>query len=110
MYIYIIQCGDTPMYKVGVTSGLSRRLENLQTGCPYQLQYTFIVHCKSKHIAFSMETTLHCRLKPYHVRGEWFNLSTQWLYDTIDILRRVGKVVYTGTQTYINEERYGIPQ
>jgi hypothetical protein len=93
MYIYIIRCGDTDMYKVGVTSNLTQRLDTLQTGCPMQLRYTYVISCNRRNIAYSIEATLHSRLKPNHLVGEWYTLDNYWLSDVQTILGKVGNVV-----------------
>ena len=39
MYImYILRNGNTNQYKIGITNDLNRRLRELQTGCPGELE------------------------------------------------------------------------
>ena len=36
--LYILRNGETNQYKIGITGDLNRRLGELQTGCPAELQ------------------------------------------------------------------------
>ena len=70
--IYVIRCGQSNYYKIGRTSNLSHRLDNLMCGNPYP-----IILCKfitSNHNGL-LEKGLHKILKDYRHQGEWFELS-----------------------------------
>jgi hypothetical protein len=69
--IYAIRAVGTEYVKIGYTTGntLGRRLEGLQTACPYPLEV--LATCPGDHKA---ERSIHLRLfsaKAHH-RGEWF--------------------------------------
>ena len=70
-YIYVIRCNE--YYKIGVADNVERRLYELQTGNPYQLE---IVGCypAPRNMCISFEGTLHSIFEQcgFHVRGEWF--------------------------------------
>jgi len=92
-YIYLLQLDCEPYYKIGVTSDLIRRKDNLQTGNPFELRYFHTVRCKSRYIAYSTETTLHHRYKRYHIRLEWYHLPLDKLLDAVSIISQVGETV-----------------
>ena len=76
--LYILRDGDTNNYKIGYTRNLNRRLGELQTGCPHELQIVKLwKHTQIKAIK-KYERVLHnyftkcgCRIRP---DGEWFEL------------------------------------
>ncbi len=57
--------------KIGVTNNLQRRLQTLQTGCPWRLEVKGVTYDPG---AFQMEHWLHERFDEYRIRpdGEWF--------------------------------------
>lgn len=71
--IYAIRAVGTPFIKIGFVEGkvggLGRRLETLQTGCPYDLE--LIAQCPGD---LKLERYIHnCLLEANaHQRGEWF--------------------------------------
>ena len=74
--VYFIQCGEgkgAPV-KIGVTSDLEKRIESLQTGCPYILSCKALIPCHDKKQAFKLEKHLHNRFKKNRLTGEWFRL------------------------------------
>lgn len=78
-YLYIIRCGRSKYYKIGVTNDLEKRLATHQTGCPYELK--LICYSKAdlddylgKEITY-LEGFLHNNYSEFRVRGEWFELN-----------------------------------
>lgn len=69
--VYIFECKG--LYKIGVTSNISRRLKQLQTGNGFKIveiaSYEFfsMAHC--------IERILHSKFKECNTLSEWFNLS-----------------------------------
>lgn len=76
--LYILQNGDTDQYKIGVTNNLNRRLQQLQTGCPYELKVIKLWTHYNRKIVEKYERVLHryftkcgCKIRD---NGEWFIL------------------------------------
>lgn len=77
--LYILRNGETNQYKIGITNKLNRRLAELQTGCPFELQVVKIWTHYKREVIEKYERTLHnyftkcgCRLRN---NGEWFELT-----------------------------------
>ncbi|WP_330472583.1 GIY-YIG nuclease family protein [Vibrio harveyi] len=84
-YLYIIRCGRSKYYKIGVTNDLEKRLATHQTGCPYELKIVCYFEADlsdflGKEIAY-LESFLHNNYAKLHVRGEWFELNYGHLSD-----------------------------
>jgi len=76
--LYILQNGNTNQYKIGITNNLNRRLQQLQTGCPFELKIVKIWTHYNRKIIEKYERVLHryftkcgCRIRE---NGEWFIL------------------------------------
>lgn len=76
--LYILQNGDTDQYKIGITNNLNRRLQQLQTGCPYELKVVKLWTHYNRKIVEKYERVLHryftksgCKIRD---NGEWFIL------------------------------------
>lgn len=78
--LYIIRCGDTHLFKIGISKDPEKRIKQLQTGNPnlLKLLYQFAVAEKIPVPASKIEATIHSFLKEYHnkhVINEWFELT-----------------------------------
>ena len=71
-YLYLIHAKTTTWYKIGVTGNIDKRLAQLQTSTPLDLEV--IAHCVC-HNAYGAEAYLHEQYKDNKVKGEWFSLS-----------------------------------
>lgn len=76
--LYILQNGNTNQYKIGITNNLNRRLQQLQTGCPFELKIVKIWTHYNRKVIEKYERVLHryftkcgCRIRE---NGEWFIL------------------------------------
>lgn len=77
MVIYFIQAGNKKgPIKIGYTKDISKRLTELQVGCPFTLNLLFFFPAKSKKHAQKMESWFHNRWFRRHIRGEWFKSIT----------------------------------
>jgi hypothetical protein len=81
--IYLIHCEVIDLYKIGISVNPDKRLKQLQTGSPYEMNIISIF--ESKH-PFKTEKIIHNSLKSKkapenfefdfkHLKGEWFNLN-----------------------------------
>lgn len=69
MFLYAIRAEGTGFIKIGVTSDLSGRLRQIQTGSAYPLRY--ILSIKTS-FARKVEQHLHRQLAHNRQEGEWF--------------------------------------
>lgn len=78
--IYVIQCGDKDLYKIGISGCAGSRAEDMQTGCPYELN---VIHSVKVNIEESerVESNLHREYHSQCVRGEWFRLDSEKLFE-----------------------------
>lgn len=71
MYLYVIEAQETNriVHKIGITNDLEKRLNNIQTGNPYPVQYVFYQEMNN---ASKIERWLHIQFKKNRLEGEWF--------------------------------------
>jgi hypothetical protein len=85
-YVYVIKCDGWNYYKIGISKSTPRnRLSNLQSGCPFNLDYITIVHCAHYSL---VESEVHKMLRSKNIRGEWFELNPSELIDVIEFLNQ----------------------
>lgn len=70
--VYFIHAEGTDLVKIGWTSDLDRRFDQLQTASPHTL-HLLGVHVGPREV----ETIYHRDLAPYRQRGEWFFLTRE---------------------------------
>jgi Meiotically up-regulated gene 113 len=78
--VYVIEAVGTNRVKIGYSLNPEKRIKELSTGCPFELQ---LVGCVKGTI--EREKQLHCRFTKYRVNGEWFELKgklSQWISET----------------------------
>lgn len=71
MHVYIIQ--SEHYYKVGLANDPVQRLGELQVGNPIELILKRAICFQNRKVAIMVEKYVHNALKPFSVRGEWFN-------------------------------------
>lgn len=76
--VYFLQAG--PFIKIGRSQALDRRINDLQTACPYQIDYIGSIVGGAKE-----ETMLHRRFAHLRSSGEWFH-ATPALVDHVNSL------------------------
>lgn len=72
-YCYILKAG--PFCKIGHSNNVQRRIETMQTGCPYEITIVCLFAYDIEQTAREMETRLHNRFRRARIRGEWFKYS-----------------------------------
>ena len=79
--IYAIRAVGTEFVKFGVTNGLTpkRRLDTMQTGCPYELE--LLATCDGSTATEGFIHLMLHKAKAHH-RGEWF----KWGFDAETIV------------------------
>jgi Meiotically up-regulated gene 113 len=80
--IYIIQQGDSDLYKIGWTADTepSRRVAALQTASPENLSVVGSFSASSRQT----EATLHRLFSQFKQRGEWFRLNVEQVSHMLD--------------------------
>lgn len=76
-YVYFIQAGTDGPIKIGVTWNIAQRLRMLQYGTPNELHHIGDTRCQDSQAARKLERALHEQLKAAHMRGEWFEPTSE---------------------------------
>lgn len=73
-FVYVIECRSTRPYpvKIGVASNPSKRVIELQTGCPYRLRVIASIPFPTRAAAYDFEQFVHSGNKKAAIGGEWF--------------------------------------
>lgn len=71
-YVYVIRAGE--FIKVGIARNLAKRIDQMQTGCPYEIEVLRAWPCSDP---YAYERKLHHMLRAYRYRGEWFKVSNE---------------------------------
>jgi hypothetical protein len=72
-WVYLIQCGDYPYFKIGVAKvSPAERLDGMQTGSPFELKVIAQAYVKSR---YDIEYELHAKYADRIHRGEWYCLD-----------------------------------
>ncbi len=85
-YIYVIRAvlGEFTYYKIGRTSGVKIRLQQIKTQFkPFPVSVD-ILHSVMVNDMYQTEADLHKYFRDYRVNGEWFNLTLAQL-DTLQL-------------------------
>ena len=75
-HIYILQSGDTGIYKIGRSFSPKNRQKELQAGSAQPLQLLREVYARD---CVALERLLHKRYGMYRQKGEWFSLPPDLL-------------------------------
>jgi len=75
-YVYIVHAVGTCYIKVGKTTHVSRRIQQLGSGMPFPVRLLYAELVKDMD---TMEQVLKSRYAGFHARGEWFELSQEVL-------------------------------
>jgi hypothetical protein len=110
LVIYFIQCGKSGPIKIGQTNNdVQERLNQLQTGCPYELKLLWVYTGDDY-----TESEIHSELSQERTRGEWFHPSgkvfefiNECLFNHIEIGTPNGRCFYI-IECYDLEDRIGI--
>lgn len=104
MYLYVAECLvregkskdlSNPV-KIGVTKDLQRRINQLQTGCPFEIKYIIILKMVSDKQAYKMEKVYHQSFKRERMMGEWFQPRVKNSKLWLSLLQKAQLQVQTG--------------
>ena len=73
MAVYFMADRRNSLVKIGVSSNRDRRLRQLQTGNPFELEFMGWIDDEVDH--YCIEKDLHEKYKNKHFRGEWFSIN-----------------------------------
>ena len=59
--------------KIGLTSDINKRMDQLQTGNSCELVIIALIKCQSRKHSEHIESSIHNRFKHQRIRGEWFD-------------------------------------
>lgn len=97
VYLLKIVNDSETLYKIGYTGeSIHRRISELQTGCPYEIQ---LVDVYSSEYSRVIEMTLHHIFEHKNTRGEWFNLDYE---DEMNFIKLCEK--YNSIQESMNND------
>ena len=68
--IYILNCKE--FYKIGITSNITKRKNELQVGNPFKINIIYFAKVEN---AARLESILHEKFWSKNVSGEWFKLN-----------------------------------
>ncbi len=71
-YIYFIRAKDTNFYKIGVSRNPKRRICDIDSYLPFDLEILSIHYFNN---VYDIETNISNKLESYKIRREWYNLS-----------------------------------
>lgn len=79
-HLYVLAYGDhtqesDQFFKVGIARDIEKRVAQLQTGNPAQLEVAWSVEIPSRPLAINIEREVHRALAQFHVSGEWFKCT-----------------------------------
>lgn len=90
MHVYLIKAdAKRPMFKIGKANNPVKRMSELQTGCPVDLELIGYVRCKSQMHAGTVERDFHHRFRFMRTRdrGEWFWLNRHDEREMVALMR-----------------------
>jgi predicted small secreted protein len=79
-YIYLIKESENNYYKVGVSSNITQRIKQLQTGFAGTIE---LIEKYPSEYSHKIEKSLHRKYNQYNIKGEWFNLPDSVINDFI---------------------------
>jgi hypothetical protein len=83
VYVYAIGMPEGPV-KIGFSSNLHERLQQIQISCPFRVELIHFRKCKDRVHARNHERILHKIYSDECVIGEWFNIDCVVAVDAID--------------------------
>jgi len=76
-FVYLIQCGDLPYYKIGISESPHERLIGLQVANPLTLSLLVTCGFATQALAYQAEHNAHRELWDCNIHGEWFELTSK---------------------------------
>jgi len=70
--VYLVTEDGRPFFKIGVAADPKRRIKELQTGNPRQLEIGHIEWFPTRQMARTVERAMHANFATHAAKGEWF--------------------------------------
>ena len=70
--VYLFKIKSKNHYKIGVTTNLSKRINQISLKMPFELEVIHTIKCKN---IYELEKEFHEKFKKKNINGEWFELS-----------------------------------
>lgn len=74
LHLYAVRAGNTDMVKIGISRNPRRRIIQMQTDIPLDLDVIFFLNLKGT--SEDVEQRIHSALADRQIRGEWFSIPT----------------------------------
>lgn len=110
--VYVVGCEEFLPLKIGRTTDIFRRLEGMQTGCPFQLKFYGGVFAP-KHTTAWLEKLVHDKLEEFDMRlrqdfrSEWFDLDVNDAVAVIEKCAEIENMKTIGARDYIKAAQRG---
>lgn len=85
--LYILNLVGTDYYKIGVSQNVKRRVRDLQSATPFDLNILIDFEVVN---AYHLETQIHEKLKYFYVKSEWFIVPEDIINDIIQNIKLYG--------------------
>jgi len=86
-YIYLVNAVGTNKFKIGQScSSVAKRINKLQTGCPFRLRYVYHTYVQNMN---RTERELHREFAQFRSVGEWFAFNFANVQECITLMRLV---------------------
>jgi hypothetical protein len=73
--VYIAKQQSGEAFKVGVSNDPQRRVNNISTSNPYDVELDMTIPSVVGDEAEQLETSIHALLRNYKLSGEWFEMD-----------------------------------
>jgi hypothetical protein len=77
-FVYFIEAASERLYKIGQTGNARKRVSSIQTSSPVPLRLVLLIETDSRR---TLEKRYHHRFAMDQVRGEWFELHAEDIYE-----------------------------
>ena len=106
MAVYFIADRENSFIKIGVSKNRNRRIKELKTGNPFQLEFMGWIECEND---YKLEKDLHQKFRAKNHSGEWFKINQD---DVVDLLKIHHGFVPKTDDAFkvIGYDRKGIPE
>lgn len=83
-YLYALKTQGIDMVKIGVSQNPKRRVRDLRSAMPFDLDLIFISKFKN---VYELEKIAHNKLSEYNLKGEWYAFCTNKALSILDGLK-----------------------
>lgn len=90
-FVYAIGAAGGPT-KIGMSSSPHRRLQQMQTGCPFKLQVVHTHDFRTRREAEQIEATIHDVYEAQRLHGEWFSIDEEVAREAIETAVEIAEV------------------